>query len=57
MYNQGASDMPAWIVAQANQYADDHGKTPFVVYQGEWNVLQRSFERDIIPMSRSLGKR
>ena len=49
--------MPAWIVAQANQYADDHGKTPFVVYQGEWNVLQRSFERDIIPMSRSLGKR
>ncbi|KAE9388540.1 Aldo/keto reductase [Gymnopus androsaceus JB14] len=30
-------------------------KTPFVVYQGLWNVLDRSFERDILPMARSLG--
>ncbi|EEB98916.1 hypothetical protein MPER_01491 [Moniliophthora perniciosa FA553] len=22
------------------------------VYQGEWNIMQRSFERDIIPMAR-----
>ncbi len=34
----------------------DHGKTPFVIYQGVWNVMARSFERDIIPMARSLGK-
>ncbi|KAE9397508.1 Aldo/keto reductase, partial [Gymnopus androsaceus JB14] len=27
----GISDTPAWIVAQANQYARDHGKTPFVI--------------------------
>ncbi|ESK92255.1 aryl-alcohol dehydrogenase [Moniliophthora roreri MCA 2997] len=51
----GVSDTPAWIVSQANQYAKDHGKTPFVVYQGQWNIMQRSFERDIIPMARSLG--
>ncbi|KAE9409773.1 Aldo/keto reductase [Gymnopus androsaceus JB14] len=51
----GVSDTPAWIVAQANQYAKDHGKTPFVVYQGKWNIMDRSFERDIIPMARSLG--
>ncbi|KAG7086826.1 hypothetical protein E1B28_002747 [Marasmius oreades] len=51
----GISDTPAWIVAQANQYARDHGKTPFSVYQGQWNILQRSFERDIIPMARSFG--
>ncbi|KAL0058541.1 putative aryl-alcohol dehydrogenase aad14 [Marasmius tenuissimus] len=51
----GVSDTPAWVVAQANQYAKDHGKTPFSVYQGEWNVLARSFERDIIPMARSFG--
>ncbi|KAK7062847.1 putative aryl-alcohol dehydrogenase aad14 [Paramarasmius palmivorus] len=51
----GVSDTPAWVVAQANQYAKDHGKTPFVVYQGQWNIMQRSFERDIIPMARSLG--
>ncbi|KAF9064035.1 NADP-dependent oxidoreductase domain-containing protein [Rhodocollybia butyracea] len=51
----GISDTPAWVVAQANQYAKDHGKTPFVVYQGKWNIMDRSFERDIIPMARSLG--
>ncbi|KAJ4470898.1 NADP-dependent oxidoreductase domain-containing protein [Lentinula aciculospora] len=51
----GISDTPAWIVAQANQYAKDHGKTPFVIYQGKWSILDRSFERDIIPMARSLG--
>ena len=53
---QGISDSPAWIVSQANQYARDHGKTPFVIYQGQWNVMQRSFERDIIPMCRAHGK-
>ncbi|EEB89249.1 hypothetical protein MPER_12677, partial [Moniliophthora perniciosa FA553] len=51
----GISDAPAWVVAKANQYAKDHGKTPFVVYQGEWNIIQRSFERDIIPMARDFG--
>ncbi|PBK88006.1 Aldo/keto reductase [Armillaria gallica] len=51
----GISDTPAWVVSQANQYAMDHGKTPFVIYQGKWNILDRSFERDIIPMARSLG--
>ena len=34
-------------MSKANQYARDHGKTPFVVYQGRWNVLARDFERDI----------
>lgn len=31
------------------------GKTPFVVYQGEWSVLERDFERDIIPLARMEG--
>ncbi|KAE9388543.1 Aldo/keto reductase [Gymnopus androsaceus JB14] len=52
---EGISDTPAWVVAQANEYARCMGKTPFVVYQGLWNVLDRSFERDILPMARSLG--
>ena len=52
---QGISDTPAWIVSKANQYARDHGKTPFVVYQGAWNVMNRDFEREIIPMCRSEG--
>ncbi|CAI5015711.1 BBT_HP_G0128950.mRNA.1.CDS.1 [Saccharomyces cerevisiae] len=51
----GVSDTPAWIVSAANYYATSHGKTPFSVYQGKWNVLNRDFERDIIPMARHFG--
>ncbi|KAF9523565.1 Aldo/keto reductase [Crepidotus variabilis] len=51
----GISDTPAWVVAKANQYARDHALSPFVIYQGWWNVMDRSFERDIIPMARSEG--
>ncbi|PPQ94407.1 hypothetical protein CVT25_002495 [Psilocybe cyanescens] len=51
----GVSDTPAWVVSKANQYARDHALTPFVVYQGAWNVMERSFEREIIPMARAEG--
>ncbi|KAH9027117.1 aryl-alcohol dehydrogenase [NADP+] [Lactarius pseudohatsudake] len=51
----GISDTPAWVVSKANQYAKDHGKTPFSIYQGNWSIFDRSFERDIIPMARSEG--
>ncbi|KAG0692633.1 NADP-dependent oxidoreductase domain-containing protein [Suillus ampliporus] len=51
----GISDTPAWVVSKANQYARDHGKSPFVIYQGLWNVMSRVFEREIIPMARSEG--
>ncbi|KAK7059623.1 aryl-alcohol dehydrogenase [NADP+] [Favolaschia claudopus] len=51
----GISDTPAWVVSQCNQYAIDHGKTPFAVYQGSWNVMDRAFERDILPMAREHG--
>jgi aryl-alcohol dehydrogenase-like predicted oxidoreductase len=52
---KGISDTPAWIVPKANQYAKDHGKTPFSIYQGKWSVLDRSFERDIVPKARAEG--
>ncbi|KAN0087426.1 NADP-dependent oxidoreductase domain containing protein [Tylopilus felleus] len=51
----GVSDTPAWVVSQANQYARDHGKTPFVIYQGQWNVMDRAMEREIIPMCKAHG--
>ena len=51
----GISDTPAWIVSAANEYAMAHGKTPFSVYQGRWNLMIRDFERDIIPMARHYG--
>lgn len=53
--DKGISDTPAWVVSKANQYARLTGKTPFVIYQGAWNVMERSFEREIIPMARSEG--
>ena len=43
------------MVVKANAYARQNGKTPFVIYQGEWSILERDFERDIIPMARSEG--
>ncbi|KAK0209894.1 NADP-dependent oxidoreductase domain-containing protein [Armillaria fumosa] len=51
----GISDTPAWVVSRANMYAQVHGKTPFAIYQGHWSLLDRSFEREIIPMARTLG--
>lgn len=51
----GISDSPAWVVSAANIYARAHGKTPFSIYQGRWNVLLRDFEREIIPMARHFG--
>lgn len=51
----GVSDTPAWVVSAANTYALDHGKSPFVIYQGRWNVMLRDFEREIIPMARMFG--
>ena len=51
----GVSDTPAWIVSAANYYARAHGKTPFSVYQGRWNVMIRDFEREIIPMAQHFG--
>ncbi|KAF8583001.1 Aldo/keto reductase [Ramaria rubella] len=48
-------DTPAWIVSKANQWAHDHGKTPFSIYQGNWSILDRSLERDILPMAKSEG--
>jgi len=51
----GISDTPAWVVSRANEYARCHGKSQFVVYQGQWSVLERSFEREIIPMARAEG--
>ena len=51
----GISDTPAWIVSAANEYATAHGKTPFSIYQGRWNIMIRDMERDIVPMARHYG--
>lgn len=51
----GVSNTPAWVVSAANTYAKDHGKTPFSVYQGIYNVTQRDLENDILPMCQTMG--
>ncbi|KAH9480246.1 Aryl-alcohol dehydrogenase [NADP(+)] [Psilocybe cubensis] len=51
----GVSDTPAWVVSRANQYARDHALTPFSVYQGAWNLMDRAIEREIIPMTKAEG--
>lgn len=51
----GISDTPAWIVAGANHYAKAYGKTPFSIYQGQWSVMLRDLEREILPMTTHFG--
>lgn len=47
----GISDTPAWIIAQANTLATLRGWTPFVALQIEYNLLERTPERELLPMA------
>lgn len=51
----GISDTPAWIVARANTLAELRGWSPFIGVQAEYSLIQRTAERDLIPMARELG--
>lgn len=42
----GVSDTPAWVVAQANTTAHFRGWTPFTALQLEYNLLERTIERE-----------
>src|SRR5215470_6150201 len=45
----------AWWVAQANTLASLRGWTPFIGLQIEYNLLERTVERELIPMARSMN--
>ncbi len=49
----GISDAPAWIVAQANTLAQCYGWTPFVALQVEYSLVERTPERDLLPMAKA----
>lgn len=49
------SDTPAWIISQANMMADLRGWSPFIALQLEYNLLERTPERDLVPMARALN--
>jgi aryl-alcohol dehydrogenase-like predicted oxidoreductase len=50
----GVSDTPAWIVSAANTLATARGWSPFVGLQVEYSLLERTPERDLLPMARTL---
>lgn len=47
----GISDTPAWIVSQMNAIADLRGWTRFNALQVEYSLIQRTPERDLLPMA------
>lgn len=51
----GVSDAPAWVVSAANVLSELRGWTPFVGLQIEYSLLQRTPERDLLPMARNFG--
>src|ERR1700758_2573591 len=51
----GVSDMPAWLVARANTVAELRGWTSFVTLQIEYSLIERTPERELLPMAASLG--
>jgi aryl-alcohol dehydrogenase-like predicted oxidoreductase len=50
----GVSDAPAWWVARANTLAELRGWTPFVGLQIEYSLVERTVERELLPMARAL---
>ncbi len=51
----GISDFPAWWIAQANTLASLRGWSPFVALQMEYSLIERTVERELIPMARALN--
>jgi aryl-alcohol dehydrogenase-like predicted oxidoreductase len=51
----GISDAPAWWVAQANTLAWLRGWSPFVGLQIEYSLIERTVERELIPMAKALN--
>jgi aryl-alcohol dehydrogenase-like predicted oxidoreductase len=49
------SDTPAWIISRANTIAELKNWSSFVGLQVEYSLLQRTPERDLIPMAREMN--
>ena len=51
----GISDTPAWKVAQCNTLASLRGWSPFVGLSTQYSLVERSAERDLLPMCDDMG--
>ena len=50
----GASNIPGWILGQANTMAHFQGWTPFVANQIEYSIVERSAEPECLPMAHDM---
>ncbi len=51
----GISDTPAWVVSRANTLAELRGWTAFAGLQIEYSLIERTPERELLPMARAFG--
>src|SRR6202158_2010994 len=51
----GISDFPAWWIAQANTLASLRGWSQFIGLQIEYSLMERTVERELIPMAKALN--
>ncbi|GLZ41808.1 aldo/keto reductase [Actinokineospora sp. NBRC 105648] len=51
----GISDTSAWQVSRMQAIADLRGWSPLVALQIEYSLIERTVERELIPMARELG--
>ncbi|HSZ64507.1 MAG TPA: aldo/keto reductase [Terriglobales bacterium] len=51
----GISDAPAWWIAQANTLAELRGRTRFIGLQIEYSLIERTVERELIPMAKAFN--
>lgn len=50
----GISDTPAWLVARAVTLAEERGWTPFCALQVPYSLVERTVERELLPVARAL---
>jgi len=51
----GISDAPAWWIARANTLAELRGWSQFVGLQIEYSLIERTVERELVPMAKTLN--
>jgi aryl-alcohol dehydrogenase-like predicted oxidoreductase len=51
----GVSDTAAWQISRMQTIADLRGWCPLVALQVEYSLIERTVERDLIPMAREMG--
>jgi aryl-alcohol dehydrogenase-like predicted oxidoreductase len=51
----GASNFPAWLLAWAVAVQDREGWSPFVTFQAQYSLVERSIELELLPFCRAAG--